>query len=277
MASSAKIESVSWSADVERILARACDRTDPDDPGIDVTFYRDLVKAGRAYTLGLVDDAGEILAAAVYTIDAGAVGLEFVILACASEDPRAALIEDHLSGLEYLAVALGCKSVRFHTRRRGLVDRMSDRGYRPSEYVYRKAIGRPAADPIRYECRAQEQITMGGGGGSSSSETNQTDERIAADSSVVADDGATINIDVEDISPEVVKEVGEFANRVFDFAETERDASRQVQQQALDRAFDSTNAGVQELLGNMIKLGAGATAAYAAIRYGPDLVKSFKG
>jgi hypothetical protein len=277
MADKSKLESVGWSDEVEAVLAVAQPYGDPDDPGADLGFYRDLVKAGKAGVLGAIDGS-KLVAAAVYVVEPGAIGMELVLVSAGSIDARYDLIDEHLKTIEYLALAMGARSVRFHTKRAGLVRKMAEQGYRLSERVYRKSIGRAPVEPVRHECRVQDSIqAKGGGGGSSSSTTTQTDERIAADSSIVADDHGQVTLNIEDITPEIVAEVGDFASRVFDFAETERDASRDLQRQALDRAFDSTNAGVQELLSDMIKLTAGAAAAYAAVRYGPDLIKSMKG
>lgn len=271
-----EIEVISWSGEAAEILDRASEFHDPADPGRDVLFYRALVYANRAHMLGTRDN-GELVAVLVYSIEPGLEGLELVVLTCAAVDPKYDIIANHLGTLEYLARAMGAKTVRFHTSRKGLGRVMEGRGYRLSEYVYRKPIMTELQGDT-WRCDVQEGITMGGGGGGSSeSTTNQTDERIAAENSVVADDGATINIDVQDIGPELAKELRLYAADVFDYLETESEAIRGQQNELIQRTFDNAPAGVQDLLRDMIKMGAGVAVAYAALRWGPGVLKEAKG
>ena len=117
---------------------------------------------------------------------------------------------------------------------------------------------------------------MGGSSSSSSSSstTNQTDERIAAEDSIVADDGATINIDIEDTTPELLALVTEAGERVINFSEKSfefANSAQEAQLEALNRAFDATPAGGTDLARTIVTWGLVAGAATVAIQHSDKL------
>jgi len=99
---------------------------------------RDMVAgAVAAYT---VDDGAGPVAAFLLRVESLPSGEEAVIVAAASRAPRGDLTRHVLPGIEALARAVGCRSVRFHTGRPGLGRKAESIGYRLAETVYRKDL-----------------------------------------------------------------------------------------------------------------------------------------
>ena len=111
---------------------------------------------------------------------------------------------------------------------------------------------------------------------SSTSKTEQVDRRIAAESSLVATDGAAIDIEIQDVAPEALEALTEFGGRVLTFAETAQKEAARVSEASLERAFDSTPGGGQDVVRTLIKAGAAAGVGIVAARFAPDIVRAFR-
>ena len=111
---------------------------------------------------------------------------------------------------------------------------------------------------------------------SSSSKTEQTDKRIAAESSLVATEGGSITVDIEDVSPEALEALTEFGEEVLGFAATAQKESFRVSEAALDRAFDATDAAAADVVRDLVKIGAAAGVGIVAARMAPQIVRAFR-
>ena len=122
---------------------------------------------------------------------------------------------------------------------------------------------------------------------SNTTQTEQVDRRIAADSSLVATDGAAISVDIEDISPQALEELAEFGEEVLglaassaaealEFAETAQKESFRLSEASLDRAFDATDAAAPDVMRDLFKVGAITAAGIAGIKFAPQILRAFK-
>ena len=97
------------------------------------------VDNGRAAVFTLYRGS-ERIGSAACMIQAFAGGREFVIVAAGASNLGRSLIPEVLPTLEEFAVENGCDFVRVHTRRPGLVRRLTAAGYDAGETVLRKRV-----------------------------------------------------------------------------------------------------------------------------------------
>lgn len=107
-----------------------------DNPGNVAEVVANAVRSGLA-RLFYVEREGARVGAVVCEFDAAAG--ELIVIAAHGRD-REKLTQTYFDLVEDLARKSGCKSVRFHTMRPGLVRRALSAGWRASEIVMRKAL-----------------------------------------------------------------------------------------------------------------------------------------
>ncbi|WP_299394634.1 hypothetical protein [Pelagibius sp.] len=107
-----------------------------DDVGLD--WYRGEVKAGRLAVYG-AHLGRQRVGTVLLRYEQLDKGREMVIVAAAGYS-RADLVALFLPRLETIARLYGCRSVRFHTVRAGLVRKAQRRGYAPVDIVLRKVV-----------------------------------------------------------------------------------------------------------------------------------------
>jgi hypothetical protein len=118
---------------------------------------------------------------------------------------------------------------------------------------------------------------------SSSSETNQKDDRIAAEGSIVADESSQITINTEDISDEALAELSAFGGQILEFGAESFTFAKEAQREAFDlsersleRSFDATKAAAPDLVRTLIKWGAVAGVAAVAAQNAPSILKELR-
>lgn len=133
------LQPVDWNETVAAHLALAAATGDPERTGYTVGFYEAEYRAGRlALVAGLV--GGVHVATAAYRFEAVAGGLELFIVASGGAGDGCRLTAAFWPALEAMAAAAGARSVRFNTRRDGLVSLAERRGYARAETIMRKAL-----------------------------------------------------------------------------------------------------------------------------------------
>lgn len=171
----------SWSPEAERWLIGAVDQ---------LADVRASVESGAA-TLFHVGCDGELCGAFVLRLDRFALHDEGVIVAAGASVPGVCLAREVLPAIERKFPT--AKTIRIHTRRRGLVRQLARAGYAVDEIILRKPAGM-----IRQPCQQQQ----GGGGGSSSSATTDTkniDKRLVVDAGTgVSADQSTVTVNTLD-------------------------------------------------------------------------------
>jgi hypothetical protein len=114
-----------------------------DEPGDFSEFLRAMVADGRAKLADVLTDAGRVgfLIYAVTNFSGANAQKEMVLIAAMGDDAEHKdLTSEFLPQIEILAQSLGCKTVRFHTMRPGLVAKVRAHGYRVSEMILRKTL-----------------------------------------------------------------------------------------------------------------------------------------
>lgn len=125
-------------AEAAGALAGARVRPPADDPaGPDC--YRIMVERGDAIVLRVerADAPAGYIVARVETFDEGR---ELVIVAAAGGAPGADLTAETQPLLEAVARRAGCRSMRCHTVRPGLMAKLERHGWRPAETIMRKVL-----------------------------------------------------------------------------------------------------------------------------------------
>jgi len=102
-------------------------------------WWRQMVRSGALAVIAVYAE-GERVASVLWRLDVHGGERCFVICGAASDSPRFDLMGDVLPRLEAMAQRMGCKRFRFHTRRRGLVERASGMGYQAPEFVLLKDL-----------------------------------------------------------------------------------------------------------------------------------------
>ncbi len=115
-----------------------------DDPIMAADWYEREVTEGRLHLMRYSDGEGRPVAHVAWWIDPNSAtpegGAEFVIAGAVSALPSIDLVGALLPGLEGMARAMGCVSIRFHTIRDGLVKKVENMGWERSEIVMRRAL-----------------------------------------------------------------------------------------------------------------------------------------
>lgn len=123
-----------WTETVDADLAKAV-----SDPAIVHVFRREWET--QALIVWQVAFDGEAIAHFATRLDADALAQkELVIVAAGGRHPKIQLLATVLPFLEKMAVDLGCKAVRIHTARRGMMRQLAGRDYRETEIVFRKDL-----------------------------------------------------------------------------------------------------------------------------------------
>jgi hypothetical protein len=123
---------VDWCAEASALLERAM----ACDPLATVETLRRAVAVGEAGLIGVYDGA-RLVGALVLRVDVRELGREGVIVAAAGRLPGVRLLDllPHVEGR-----FRGCRSVRVHTARPGLVRALTRRGYVAREIVMARAL-----------------------------------------------------------------------------------------------------------------------------------------
>lgn len=125
-----------WSDTAATVLTPVC----ADTPG-GLEDIAGQVRRGNA-SLFRVSSQEKLVGYYVVRIDSLNVGDELVIIAGAGKLPDFDLVAVMLPILEAQAEISGCKSVRIHTNRKGMVNKISRRGFCFSEWVFRKELNK---------------------------------------------------------------------------------------------------------------------------------------
>lgn len=106
--------------------------------GPEVAAWRENVEAGAWQALE-VRQAGERVGHVLLMVEETALGPEMVIVSGVGRGMD--LLGEFMPRVERYAESLGCKSVRFHTKRPGLMKRGQEQhGYGFAEAIYRKVL-----------------------------------------------------------------------------------------------------------------------------------------
>ena len=127
-----------WSDAVAAHLGAAIDEADEGDP-VSVDWLQSEHEGGRLALVAAMQD-GVHIATAAYRVEQTGPDLEMVIVGCGAGIRGLSVIQHFLPPLETMARFSGCASIRFHTRRAGLVKVTRRQGYRYAETVMRKAV-----------------------------------------------------------------------------------------------------------------------------------------
>lgn len=100
----------------------------------EVDWYEREMSAGRLNGIGVFDNSGRV-ASACYRVEDD----EFVLVAGAGRG-KFDITATTLPMFERLAYFRKCKTIRFHTQRRGLVRKSSQMGWKIGEIVMRKEV-----------------------------------------------------------------------------------------------------------------------------------------
>lgn len=132
--SQVELRRVAWSDDLAAFLGAI-----PPQPHVSPAFYRAELDDDAMVATGVFAD-GELIGAAIHRFEDGDQGTEMVVVMAAGHLPGVDLVETILPALEGLARDVGCVSVRFHTLRKGLMQKAARLGYVPGELVMRKGL-----------------------------------------------------------------------------------------------------------------------------------------
>lgn len=128
------------SAPWDEFAAECAAKIPHDNPTGHAFEIADGVKKGEYHLLHVVrEENSEPVGIVVFDITQGD-GKELHIFASYAREPGVDLTMRHLPDLDKIAVKLGCKSIRFHTVRPGLVIKACEYGYRASEVILRKNV-----------------------------------------------------------------------------------------------------------------------------------------
>lgn len=83
---------------------------------------------------------GQVRGAFLLRVDVLATGRRELVIVAAGGDPGSQVMRRGLVRVQDMASRLDCQSVRFHTRRRGLVRLGELAGFRETEYVMRREV-----------------------------------------------------------------------------------------------------------------------------------------
>ena len=127
------IQEAHWSAEIAELVGRAVQHASVDD-------VHAQWAAGAAHVFTVADDDWNMVAAFVLRTDDLAAGAEGVIVAAAGGADGVSLTDAVLPAIE--RIFNGCKSVRIHTARPGLIKLLTARhGYTLTECVLKKDMG----------------------------------------------------------------------------------------------------------------------------------------
>lgn len=113
---------------------------EPDAP---LAWWRRQVEQGAFGVIAVLVDGARV-ASVLWELGGHGGRPCFVIRGAAGDDPRFDLMGSVLPELEGYARRLGCALVRFHTRRRGLIARALDMGYRAPSFALVRELGHVA-------------------------------------------------------------------------------------------------------------------------------------
>lgn len=122
-----------WCDAIEDILAPAMQH----DPMSGVATLRKMVKQGRGRLFG-VYDGDYLIGAYVLAIERKMHGAEGIIVAGAGRLHGASLVRTLIPHIQNQFI--GCRSVRAHTARPGMVRELKKQGFQVSEIVLRRSV-----------------------------------------------------------------------------------------------------------------------------------------